>query len=440
MKLWRFLYIVILLVFVPDPYLFADPISAEAKKKFSYAIEIIEKAKGFNDYIDAEERLDEVVTLEPTWAEAYYNLGLVCGEIGKYGKAIKSYQKYLELTKDTALKSEVEVSITRLQRIRQLKREIGVVWENFRSLKNGIYVVTTSFGGLKIKNTDLQEGDKIITLNSINLAGISLEEFFKLIKNAMDNEKLDKLSLKIIRGDKEINITVPKEAFRTNIYEIDESEIEEEVIKSDKRVFLIFLSYDPQNIKDFKFSSSSYAEFMNNIEELASQYKNEIKFITINAYLNRKIAEDLKVRGFPYCFYEKEKGIFKRLLGSRTKEELNEFMKTGIDKRGDEIKLGRRRKVYKPKPVLSQPTLKAIPILKSSPNEKVGIIVEKEPNGMRIVFVDRNSPAEKFGLKRGFLVVRVNDLDLKNTAEEKFIKYINSEKTFILYVVEGEIE
>ncbi len=102
--------------------LYADTIPEEARNALSEGVEIIKKAKGVRDYLEAEERFEKALAHAPQWADAYYNLAILAEELGKEVKAVKSYEKYLELSGDPAERNEILANMERLKKARQIKK------------------------------------------------------------------------------------------------------------------------------------------------------------------------------------------------------------------------------------------------------------------------------------------------------------------------------
>lgn len=441
MKFWRFLVAAILLLNIFALPLYANTPSEEAKKIFSEGIEIIKKTVGYRDYLDAEKKFEEAISLAPTWAEPYYNLALICEEIGKEVKAIKSYKKYLELAKDASDRAEVESSIEKLKKSRQMKKEIGLAGINLIALKDGIYVKSV-LKGSKLAKAGFQAGDRIVEVNKRSAIGIKLEEFYRLIKSASENPMLNArvqaygrntgiiapVAFQIVRGGRSQGIIAPLDTFKTRIYEIEEDELEEEVLMSNKPVLLVFWA-------DW---CSFCRELIPIIDDLADKYKDEIRFLTISADYNKKAAANFQIKAIPYAIYFRNGQLINSFIGMRTKEEVEEFIKTGVDRKAQKIESYFREKTIKSeiaKRENSKSSLKAFPLLKISSDQKIGMIIKSEQDGLRILQIIPNSVAEKSGLKVGDLIVRINGLDLKGVSSEEFVRHLRSEETIILYIL-----
>lgn len=448
MKSWRVLVAAILLLTIFVLPLYANTVSEEAKKSFSEGIEIIKRAVGYRDYLAAEEKFEKAINLAPTWAEPYYNLALVCEELGKEVKAIKSYKKYLEFAKDASDRAEVESSIEKLKKSRQMKKEIGLAGINLVALKDGIYVKSV-LKDSRLAKAGFQTGDKIVEINKRNAVGIKLEEFYRLIKSASENPMLNArvqayerntgiiapVAFQIVRGGRSQVIVAPLDTFKTNIYEIEEDELEEEVLRSNKPVLLVFWA-------DW---CSFCRELIPIIDDLADKYKDEIRFLTISADYNKKAAANFQIKAIPSVIYFRNGQLINSFTGKRTKEEIEEFLKTGIDRKAQKIESYLREKTAHLREKTAQSeiakrennksSLKAIPLLKISPDQKIGMIIQSEQNGLRILRIFPNSVAEKSGLKVGDLLVRMNGLDLKGVSSEEFVRHLRSEESIILYIL-----
>lgn len=442
MKSWRVLVAAILLLTIFALPLYANTVSEEAKKSFSEGIEIIKKAVGYRDFLDAENKIEEAISLAPTWAEPYYNLALICEEIGKEFKAIKSYKKYLEFAKDASDRTEVESSIEKLKKSRQMKKEIGLAGINLIALKDGIYVKSV-LKGSKLAKAGFQAGDRVVEVNKRSAVGIKLEEFYRLIKNASENPMLNArvqaygrntgmiapVAFQIVRGGRSQVIVAPLDTFKTNIYEIEEDNLEEEVLRSNKPVLLVFWA-------DW---CSFCRELIPIIDDLADKYMDEIRFLTISADYNKKAAANFQIKAIPSAIYFRNGQLINSFTGKRTQEEIEEFLKTAVDRRTQGIESSVKEKSKQSEIAKTEngaSSLKAIP-LKILPGQKIGMVIQPTPeqDGLRILQIFPNSVAEKSGLKVGDLIVRINGLDLKGVSSEEFVRHLRSEETIILYIL-----
>lgn len=75
---------------------------------------------------------------------------------------------------------------------------------------------------------------------------------------------------------------------------------------------------------------------------------------------------------------------------------MEEFIKTGVDRRAQEIESYLKKKNMHTeiaKKENSASSLKAIPFVKTSPDQKIGMVIQSEQDGLRILQIFPNSIA-----------------------------------------------
>jgi len=305
----------------------AGEISNEAKQHFIKGKKLIETAASPLDFVQAEKEFEKATELAPNWAEAYYNLALTSAEIGKPVKAIKAYQRYLEITKNPADKSEVLSEISRLKKIRETKKRIGLSGVSIVAMQDGVYLMNV-LPGSKLEKAGFMSGDKIIEVNKRSTVGITLEDFYRLIDTfSKDSKPLPETEMienpvatvkqnlnivriqyakrqvienpvfiTIIRGGKQQVITASIDVFKTYVYEIEEDEFEDEVIKNTMPTLVIFWA-------DW---CSFCRKYIPVIEGIAEKYKGKMTVVSINYEINKKISEKFKIMALPTTILFKE--------------------------------------------------------------------------------------------------------------------------------------
>ncbi|MEW6117797.1 MAG: thioredoxin domain-containing protein [Nitrospirota bacterium] len=423
----------------------------EAKQHILQGKNIIEQARGPLDYLKAQEEFEKAIGIAPEWPDAHYNLALISEELGQEIKAMKSYEKYLQLANTPADKNEVLADIERLKRARETKKKIGMPGVALTALKDGIYL--RSFGRFsKLHQAGFNIGDKIVKVNERDAVGIKLEEFYRLLETSFDGQSLgetvqahsrDKdskksVSISIIRGGSPKVIIAPHDAFKSIFFEIEDDEVEEEVIRSPRPVFVVFWA-------DWCQRCGTYLAML---ESQAEKHKDEAKFVSINATYNKKVAERFGIRQLPTVLYFKngsQISAFRELSG----DPIGELLATGSISGKGENKNHVAEDILKGLPGI-QPsaaryqektgkeelgaTLKAVPVLKDASREKLGMAVQREQGGFRIMRVLPGSLAERSGLKVGDKIVRINSKELGSFSELEFLNSLESEQNIILYI------
>lgn len=103
-------------------FLFSTPLSwgqqsvpEEAMRHFQRGIAAVEIAKTPEDYEKAIKEFEQAIIYAPSWAEAYYNLGLAQEKAERYKDAITSLKKYLQLSPYAPNAKTVKELIFRLE-------------------------------------------------------------------------------------------------------------------------------------------------------------------------------------------------------------------------------------------------------------------------------------------------------------------------------------
>jgi ankyrin repeat protein len=94
---------------------FGQEVSDEAKRHFDRGVAAVEMAKSPNDYAAAIMEFEQAARLAPDWPDVYYSLGKVQEAAEKYGDAVQSLRKYLQLAPDADNAEEVKSLINRLE-------------------------------------------------------------------------------------------------------------------------------------------------------------------------------------------------------------------------------------------------------------------------------------------------------------------------------------
>ncbi len=164
--------------------------------------------------------------------------------------------------------------------------------------------------------------------------------------------------------------------------------------------------------------------------------------VTINADFNKKASKDFEIKAVPHVIYFKNGEKLASFTGKRSKEEVEEFIRTGMDKKQAEIEKFFKEKITstqsKPDNISSLDErnliLIAIPIVKNSPSDKLGMVIREEGGRFVVAHILPNSIAEKSGLKQNDIIVRMNMMDLKGVPIKDFINRLQEEQGIILYI------
>ena len=308
-----------------------------AKRHLMAGVALIEKAEKPADFLGVIVEFESAATLAPQWPDIQYNLAKLAAETDRPAKAIKAYRAYLALSPAASDRAAVEQELVRMQELMAQKRKIGLPGIKFAEMADGIAVLAVN-PGARIAKTGLQKGDKVVSVNGKSVVGMKLHEFFGTIE-ASNLEGIASASaarlyhraskgdmtsgavvmLKAKRPGLDVEALVPckKDMFRSSLLEIEEEEFEDEVLKEKLPVAVTFWSSECQPC----------SEFIPVIDVESVKYNGEIKFVNINVDDNRKLAQQLQIKGIPTLMVFREGKNVSTDTGNMAKEKVEELLK-----------------------------------------------------------------------------------------------------------------
>lgn len=162
-------------------------VSDEAKQAMQKGIAAVDKAASLEDLDKAISHFAQALAAAPQWADACQNLARVLSmKPGREEEAIKLLNRYLELNPQATDKAEVIAEIknteAKLKVVNDQKFMLNYI--EFASLPDGIYVV----GVKKPSRMGFRHGTKIISINNKPTKGMSLAEFYRIMKEGPEDE------------------------------------------------------------------------------------------------------------------------------------------------------------------------------------------------------------------------------------------------------------
>ena len=306
----------------------AQAISNEALEYLEKGKRLVESAKSQRDFIEAEMAFERAVELAPEWSEAHYSLAITSAENDKPVKAIKAYRKYLELTKNPSDRNEVLFEIERLKKIREAKRRIGFSGVSIAAMQDGVYLINV-LPGSKLDKVGFKKGDKIIEVNRRSTAGIKIEDFYKLIEMPPEKQVFhgrvrvygkdsnkNRIGVLIVKGNQQHPVYCSADVFRSNVYEIEEDEFEDEVIKNNMPTLVLFWA-------DW---CKPCINFTPVAEQIAEKYKGKIAVVSINADNNRKIMKKFNIQTIPTTIFFRDGKQIGSVTGYKSEAEMDDFL------------------------------------------------------------------------------------------------------------------
>lgn len=308
---------------------YAQATSNEASQHLAKGKRLVESAKSQRDFVEAEMEFERAVELAPDWPEARYNLAIISAENDKPVKAIKAYTKYLELTKNPPDRDEVMSEIERLKKIREAKKRIGLSGVSIAAMQDGVYLINV-LKGSKLDKAGFEKGDKIIEVNKRSTVGIKIEDFYRLIE--MPHEKQpyrgrvrvygkdtnikDSIGIIIFKGGQQHPVYCSADVFKSKVYEIEEDEFEDEVIKNNMPTLVFFWA-------DW---CKPCINFTPVVEQVAEKYKGKIAVVSINADSNRKIMKKFNIQTIPTTMLFRDGKQIGSVTGYKSEAEMDDFL------------------------------------------------------------------------------------------------------------------
>lgn len=301
----------------------------EAKDHLREAIRLVREARSPSDYVKAEGEFEEALRLAPTWGDAHAGLASLAEAMGKHTKAIRGYERYLELTPDAADRKEILAQIEKLRGIKESRSRLGMAWVTLVSLDDGIYIANVSPGS-RIEKAGFKKGDRIKMINRRELGGKGLEEFYRLLETPHENAHMEArvlnyarkqgvenaVSVTVVRGGSDLVIVCNLDIFRSAVRAVEEEDLDEVLGGTKPVVLSLWAHWCPP-----------CREFIQTLEELAERYRGRVDFVTVDADSNKKAVKRFGTAGIPATFLFMDGKERWRFEGKKGVGEVEELLK-----------------------------------------------------------------------------------------------------------------
>ena len=137
-------------------------VSEEARRHFDRGVAAVEIAKNPSDYDEAIHEFREATRLVPSWADAWFNLGIVEEKAGKYNDALKSLEQASTYAGFSAYVADIRRIMDRIE----YKLERSGKAENLLKAVSG----TWSLSGI-----DRESGERITRVYTFSVNGTRIE-------------------------------------------------------------------------------------------------------------------------------------------------------------------------------------------------------------------------------------------------------------------------
>ncbi|GAB4237655.1 MAG: hypothetical protein OHK0028_14980 [Deltaproteobacteria bacterium] len=302
-------------------------IPERARASLKEALAAVREAKSADDYGKAERAFEEAVRIAPEWADAYAGMAALAEAMGKQVKAIRSYERYLELAKDAPDRDPVRSQIAKLRTIRAAKRKVGMAGVTLMSLKDGIYIASV-VPGSRIEKAGFRKGDRITQVNGQAIPRVRLEEFYQWVDGPNAEERsfrgrfsrhrwgYGRVKFTVVRGGEQQELDCLPAVFSSKVQEIEEEEIEE-WISGPKPVIVTFWAHWCPPCRNF----------VQVLEDLAERYAGRIEFTMIGANGNPKAVERFQATKLPTTILFRNGKPAWRVEGFKDAKEIEEMLR-----------------------------------------------------------------------------------------------------------------
>jgi len=318
---------------------------------YRQGMEAVQRAENITDLQKAAAAFSRAVEAAPEWPVARYNFARVLVELDRPYGAIKAYRKYLELAPHATKRARVLAQIDRLETLRATKKRVNLPGVTFAAMKDGIYVLHL-LPGVRVGNINfmrqrlgprasaLQRGDKIVEVNAQSVAGLSLDEFFRIIDQGIRQETLQKskdlrssallsrlvtnrpalkdvmVFMKVVRGGRNRFVICSKEVFHSRLVNVEAEELKDTLLQGKGKVVAFFWAN----------WCRPCAKYTPTVEKMSESFGDSAAFLSVNIEEDKDGVRAFGVDRIPTLVVY-ERGVERdRLTGQRTQDDVFGFL------------------------------------------------------------------------------------------------------------------
>jgi len=337
-------------------------------------------------------------------------------------------KKYLELFPGAPDKDTVHAAIANLEEVLKTKRKSSLLGVEFVGTKDGIYV--RYLYPFSPANMKFRVGDKITRLDNKKIqSNTSLQNFLQLV----DEYPSGNIPVSIIRGGNPTDIVMNKSSktYDENIKELGEEDLNDLITGSVKPVVVVFWT-------DWSVPCRKYALIL---RDLAREFSNTVTFITVSLDENKSMAQEFEVGPIPATHFYRNGKLLGKIIGTNhdlIKEKIN-----SLSQLTEPFGTITPQTAQPGSVINNQVSGKFVNLdIKFSKNSTLGEmgfgwLATKE--GVRVVMPFPNLLAEKLGMKKGDVILKVNDMSVVNISTQDFKKIINDNKS-VTFLIKRPVE
>ena len=280
----------------------------EAKNHLVKGIEAMEMVQSPDDFEQAVREFEDAARLAPDSPEVHYYLGKTLSMVkGQAGRAIKELEKYLELAPGAPDAQKIRGEIAGLEELKKAIRRSGFLGFLPVVLPDGVYVKYVYPG---YTDHRLTRGVKIVTINGIETAGMSLKDFL----DHMDGEPGSSVELDTVRAGEQQRIKKKRRPQRLmrGFRELGEEYFDDIVSESTKPLVVVFWAPGSKPCQ-------TLSRMMN---RMRGGYKriNELVLLSVSVDEHPDLGERFGIQRLPTTLYFKQGHVVDRLEGGTNQE------------------------------------------------------------------------------------------------------------------------
>ena len=281
----------------------------EAKNHLVKGIETMEMVQSPDDFEQAVREFEDAARLAPDSPEVHYYLGKTLSMVkGQAGRAIKELERYLELAPGAPDAQKVKGEIAGLEELKKASRKSGSLGFVPVVLPDGIYIKYAN-PGARFYNHQLDRGTKIVAINGIETAGMSLNDFL----DHADGEPGSYIEYDIIWGGERRHKRVkrPTREGMKGFREIGEEYLGDIVSESTKPIVVVCWSPESKPCKRLGFMMSRVGH---------SKFADKAVLLSVSADEHPDLVERFGIQCLPTTLCFKQGHVVDRLDGGTIPE------------------------------------------------------------------------------------------------------------------------
>ena len=290
----------------------------EAKNHLVKGIKAMETAQSTDVFEQAVREFENATRLAPDSPEVHYYLGKTLSLVkGQAGRAIRELERYLELAPGAPDAQKVRSEIAGLEELKNASRKSGSLGFVPVVLPDGVYIKYAN-PGARFYDHRLDKGTKIVTINGIETAGMSLNDFL----DHADGEPGSYVEYDIIWGGerRQVRVKRPSRELMRGFHEIGEEYLDDIVSESTKPLVVVFWTPESKPCKHLSFMMA----------RVGHGFSDKAVLLSVSADEHPDLVERFGIQHLPTTLFFKQGHVVDRLDGGTIPEfssKVSKFIK-----------------------------------------------------------------------------------------------------------------